>query len=641
MSMADKTQVYIYRDSRTREYFGKTVKTTGGAALPDYSDGKRELIAAALKHVRPDIADFMSKGYSLPPEFIKEEVAPAIAEYNRSHTGVTTVRWLRCNGKTGEVRQINDKAELAAIERAAPQLTDLNYDGGYDYTRISAFVVEHAKSSKPEYIVFKCEKCNRYGYGELVRGKAKCGGCGDIVGERDDAVKAKFGSVAAAAGEAARLNAGETRSEKTDTPQRFYYKDKLYGFGVRDCEALHARLYADCAVAEVLDGDPPEGFTKKYGSYLSGLDANGVMSELCAKRDSALTEARNNMLSAPAAFYAYFAENKLAGTDALCRRVGDEVFYFATPEDYAKRLADADGRTLAVLTEIFDDATRAYFLNGEYDAGLSELSRLVYDKTGRFVYYRENGARIDFGTTFMRDLAKHDGRIAERDGFLQAIIDDHRFWERVCGACAYDYYDAATDDYYDRLCFYAFAVGGKKALVYKRLNIPNSKAGVDYIRDIVVNAYLRHTGDMYGELTELLALPLIERLDAVYSTSVNGTENFIDGLRSRACGKGALPDINTYLYCVNARDRREVKFIYDGAADTAFGHARRAAERVATDPNGVAQYLDSAELAAALEYIFGADGLAKNRDRASSAFAALKETVAAIEKSGGAPKGRI
>lgn len=642
MNMAGKTEVYIYRDGRTREYFGKAVTTTGGAGLPDYSDDKRELISAALKSVNPDIADYMSGDNYMPPEFIKDEVMPAIAEYNRAHTGETTVRWLRCNAKTGEVRQINDKAELAAIERAAAQFVDLGYDGEYVYAKISAFVTEHARKAKPEYLVFLCETCGRHGYGELVRGKAKCGGCGNMFGERDAAVKAKYGSVAEAAGDAARLNAGGASAAKTETPQRFYYKDRLYGFGVRDCEELHARLYADCAIAETVSGNPPDGFTKKYESYLSGLAANGVKSELRQNGENALIEARNNMLTASAAFYAYFAGNGLAGTSALCRNVNGEIFRFATPAEYARGLAGADGRTLDALISLFDDATRKYFLNDEYDAGLIELSRLVYDKTGRFVYFRENGERIDFGTAFMRELAKHDARVSERDEFLQAIIGDYRFWERVCGACDYsDYYDAATDTYYDRLCFYAFAVGGKRALEYKRLAVPNSKAGVDYIRDIAVNAYLQRSGGVYAELTELLALPLVEKLDALCEvTLTGGTESFISGLRERACGKGALPDINTYLYCVNAQNRREVKIVYGGVADTVLGHARRAAERVATDPNGLAEFLDSAELAATLEYIFGADGVAKNRERAAAAFAALKDTVAAIEKSGGMPKGR-
>lgn len=644
MAIKGNTSVYIYRDGKTREFYAKTVKSLAGEALPEYAEDKRDMLADRLGAAFPELSELVENLRSdmdIPQEYVTTEIAPAIERYNAASATYLT-RWLLFDEKRKTFVQINDKSRLSRLSRDETRLENTEYSGGFDYAKM----IEHIKAAKEKsvgaYLVFLCPSCGKPEYGELIRGKVACDECGRIVAERDECVKAKFGTIAEAAGKVMQLRRGDGKKETEVLPQKFFYDGKLFGFGAQDAKMLFSLLYRDLAASElftcaVTDGVTcVDGFTAKFDSYLSGMHRNGVMPELYDGKECFLSVARAEMLGADDAFYKYFCE--IGQGDAGLRRVDGEVLRFASPTEYAAALVSAKVG-FAPLVHMFDALACEFFLGGEYEPTRAELTRFVYEKTGRFMYFGTDGGEpqsVDFGKTFISDLVKRDGQISARDMFLETVKSNYRLWDEVKGE--YDYvrsYEPVRSDYYDRLCFTEYAVGGYRRLRYGRLEIRNDDYGKSAVKRIVVNAYMNGGSAEYNELVELMGLPLIEQLEALDAPSKSG-ESFIEEIRSRL-GKDEVP-VELYMYCADARDRRSVKILYGGASDTVLGHAKREIKK--NRGEGLRAFLQNRGVRSALECMYGKDAIERNRAEAKSQFGAMCAAIAKLKTTNTQPKRR-
>ena len=96
--------------------------------------------------------------------------------------------------------------------------------------------------------------------------------------------------------------------------------------------------------------------------------------------------------------------------------------------------------------------------------------------------------------------------------FIDSIKDGCTpFWETVKGKTFDDYsdgyFDSSDETYYDKLCYYQYAIQGKKQIKYKSIVLHDSTEGFSYIKDIIRNAYLSR-----DERSLILYIQLIEML---------------------------------------------------------------------------------------------------------------------------------
>jgi hypothetical protein len=262
------------------------------------------------------------------------------------------------------------------------------------------------------------------------------------------------------------------------------------------------------------------------------------------------------------------------------------------------------------LLGLYNELTCAYFFKG-YDARYIELSRMLYDWCGVFVFVSEREYH-DFGADFLHSLPRFDGQVALRDAFMQEIALDSAFFDRIKGDYDEfaDYPTSRRADYYDRLCAYHFGIFGHSELRYLDLAIEDSERGVRKIRTLVTDAY-RRRGERektdFAQLKDLLLnTDLCDRLKAVcaYTVKEGGAESFfITTLKELLLSDRELPSEKTYFYCLQLADRKDIDFYYENELATVLMHARRAIKQTALGQNEFAAYIESALLKEVLGYI--------------------------------------
>lgn len=382
-------------------------------------------------------------------------------------------------------------------------------------------------------------ECGQIEFGRLINGKATCTKCGHAIALTDNNVSKFFGENALMR---AAQSVNEKKAKKSDEQQNaspaylpkarsFYYNKTTYGINLPEFKALHEVLFSDCAIDKVFvtDDKGTISFSPDYDNYLRIICEKGVDTKLYKSKVRIIREinsASNALYGAMAGFYWYFNEFGLTKSSSLHWRVGDALFAFKSPQDYVSALCSADAKKRQAIISLFNEQTCQYFFKN-YEYSIIELSHLIYDTTGKFVYIAENNDTfIDFDSNFINHLSDFDDKIAARNDFIEAIHDDRIFWDKIKGSMDdYDgYFSTADETYYDRLCFYQFAIQGKSIVKYKSLQIRDSKEGIEYIKSVVTSAYLRrdnNTQMRFRDLTQMLLKT------ALFNSMIIGTEGVV------------------------------------------------------------------------------------------------------------------
>ena len=405
---------------------------------------------------------------------------------------------------------------------------------------------------------------------------------------------------------------------------------------------LNERLYKDCAADEVFvlskDG---LAFRPSYRGYIEAVAKKGgkVYESILASERRLLSKlgeiAEKDGLGM--AFYVYIAEHVFNGKELPLHIKGEdgEDYAFRSVRSYASALAALVGSPKAVkVAALFSEHTCGRFFK-DYECTLTELSRLIFEHTGSFVIFsEEEKAGRDMGKSFLKDLPVPcpEEEVRLKFDFMNAISEDEAFWAKVKGGVERGECPTGNTPY-AALCHYAFAIGGHTRLRYLSLDIENAEEGFLYIKNVVINAYIRQkSGEDRAKFKDLVALfgerELVHSLTAVCGYMVNG-ENFVDTL-SRLLppvSEDGVPSVETYLTCLD-KIGRDTLIVFGGRADTLSGHVKRLAGR--KDAEDLAA---SPDIAALFGKVYGASER-DEREKARDAFDKMKRSLAAPDGDG-------
>ena len=636
-----KTTVFFDRDRDI--FFVVRTKTVGRVyELPDYGDMPPKEVCDELKG-----AFKAHCGGNDIPEYELPGAWRAVIE-TANREAKTVVRRYVSNGNDG-VLKTPGRALDAAIKKAEKTQRD-------DWQEIaddSPAAVPDTLAGMRAEVFYTVTDCGRCGAVEVRAGisdheyntrDAKCPKCGETLSGdrvlrfgRDESSDAKSRAIVAA-------ESMRSRRKREDIRPRvavFRYKNTLYPCDPVRCDMLNKRLYKDCAADEVFaltaDG---LAFRPSYRGYIEAVAKKGgkVYESILASERRLLSElgeiAKEDGLGM--AFYVYIAEHAFNGKELPLHIKGKdgEDYAFKSVRNYASALAALVGSPKAVkVAALFSEHTCGRFFE-DYECTSTELSRLIFEHTGSFVIFSEEKAGRDMGKSFLKDLPVPcpEEEVRLKFDFMNAVSQDEAFWDKVKGGAVYGECPTGNTPY-AALCHYAFAIGGHTRLRYLSLDIENSEKGFSYIRNVVINAYIRQkSGEDMAKFKDLVALfgerELVFSLTAVCDYKMNG-ENFVDTLfrlLPPVSGDG-VPTVETYLACLD-RIGQDTLIVFGGRADTLSGHVRRLAGR--KDAEDLAA---SPDIAALFGKVYGASER-DEREKARDAFDKMKRSLAAPDEGG-------
>ncbi len=633
----------IFFDARNSEYYVKLV-FSGNEELPGFDEMSLEQ-KQILYSEFPELAEL---GKRPSEETIEEIIDPKIKEYNEHCRNSFRTKWKVYVDDV--LVPINQDAIIKRLEKQSTTFVSIRYEGSADDSAIIGFIEEYKRNTKVQYMAYFCDKCKQWRYGEVVNRKVRCQ-CGIVFSKDNDAVHLFTGddALTQAAERAIEKNSSQTLDQTMEFKARsFYYKGATYGLNLREFEVLHEVLYNDCAVDSIFVKDESGRikFQLDYENYLRCISEKKIdseLTELYKKKPRILSEinsASNDICGVMSGFYWYFKEYGLTKSTALCWRIGDANYSYNSPAEYVSKLCSTSMSGMDELISLYNKQTCQYFFQG-YDSRKIELSRLIFEKTGgRYIYIDENNKVTDFGTDFIQHLSVVDDQVATKNEFISAIHDDDAFWKLVRGSydCEDGYWSTSGETYYDNLCYYQFAILGKAILNYRSLQIRNSKEGMDYIRTVVSNAYLKRddlTQRRYNDLISLifhtsLLDKLVFRYEGVVKVGQVKTEPLIDALNESLKDTESAPDIKAYLFCLNSVDKK-VRFQFGGRADTLLGHAKHLSSVGVNGNKALADYISSPEVHELLQYIL-ADRYKTILDDTENAFQNLKNNLDVLRR---------
>lgn len=632
--------IVIYFDARNADYYVRFIFSRN-EELPGFdemSPEQKQLLYSEF----PELFEF---GKKPSEETIEEKIDPKIKEYNERCRDSFRIKWKVYVGDV--LVQINQNAIIKRLEKQYGAFTAIDYDGSADDTSIIDFIENYKTNAKVQYMTYYCATCKQWRYGKVVKRKVRCQ-CGEVISIDDDGVLL-FSSLIKAAEKAIEKNSSQTSDQPIGSKARsFYYKGTTYGLNLREFKVLHEVLYNDCAIDSIFTQDESGKikFQLDYENYLRGISEKKIdteLTELYKKRLRILVEinsASNNICGVMPGFYWYFKEYGLTKSTALCWRTEDAFYSFNSPTEYVSELCSASTSKIDDLISLYNEQTCQYFFQG-YDSRKIELSRLIFERTGgRYVYIDENNKVIDFGTEFIRHLSVIDDQISAKNEFIVSIHGDEAFWELVRGSYDRDdgYWSTSSENYYDVLCYYQFAILGKSILNYRSLQIKNSKDGMEYIRAVVSNAYLKRDEMTQRRYQDLLGLifhtslldKLVFRNEGVVKVGQVGSEPLIDTLMVLLKPAELMPGIKAYLFCLSSVDKK-VRFQFGGRADTLLGHAKYLNGVADSGKGALMDYISSTEVKEVLQCIF-ADRYKAILDDGSNAFQDLKQSLEELRK---------
>lgn len=643
-----KTTVFFDRDRDI--FFVVRTKTVGRVyELPRYGDMPPEEVCAELKDAFEAYrVEKHRDGIEIPVYALSDAWSKVIERANLE--AKTVVRRYVSDGVDG-VLKTPGRALDAAIKDAEERCAD----DWREISESSSDAVREALAGMRAEVFYTVTHCDRCGAVEVRAGisdheyntrEAKCPKCGETLSGdrvlrfgRDGSSDAKSRAIV----EAESMRSRRKREERRPRVTVFRYKNTIYTCDPVRCGMLNERLYKDCAADEVFalteDG---LAFRPSYRGYIEAVAKKGgkVYESILASERRLLSElgkiAEKDGLGM--AFYVYIAEHVFNGKELPLYVKGEEGedYAFKSVRNYASALAALVGSPKAVkVAALFSEHTCGRFFK-DYECTPTELSRLIFEYTGSFVIFSdEEKAGRDMGKSFICDLPVlcPEEEVRLKFDFMNAVSEDEAFWDKVKGG-AEDGDECPTGNTpYAALCHYAFAIGGHTRLRYLSLDIENAEEGFLYIKNVVINAYIRQkSGEDRAKFKDLVALfgekKLVFSLTAVCDYMMNG-ENFVDTL-SRLLppvSEDGVPTVETYLACLDSIGR-DTLIVFGGRADTLSGHVKRLSGR--KDAEDLAA---SPDIAALFGKVYGTNER-DEREKARDAFDKMKRSLAAPDEDG-------
>ncbi len=534
-----------------------------------------------------------------------------IAEYKQKNPskGATFVRWY----KVENLRPKFIKAD-GDFEKS---LENADYAGVGDLEDILSFIeLKQKELFHLDYVVFKCPVCGQKQFGVLTKGRfCKCSNkdCKSETLNVDDIeveIKDRFLSGTSEQNKAnaiACLYAWDEVKEieeddeddiKFDGVCPYNYKGDVYRIYYTDCRLLHENLYSDFAFEEVLTTtEKGVVFTQEYKKYLKSLDKYGISivdgQSLFSNVKSARKRIKAEEHPLEKAFFWYMMNYCMPNEKRLVWRVDQKSVSFFDKNDFVNAILSGSEGVVRQLVKIYQavaDLSLEYNFFEGYESSLTDLSRLIYETTGNFTYVTDEKF-VNFGKNFIENLHILDGKVSDKNEFIESIRQSsYEFWSKIKGSFTDDdaYLGGLDNTYYDRLCYYQYAICGKKELKYKNLVISDSPVGWEYVKSIVKNAYLAKYVYDDGEYVQLLEFLKNEELSAKLSViKEKPDEGFFDGQSQefnyeRLCAlaknqNAAKPSIELYLNCASLSSRtiKDAKFWYNDSLDTLLGHIKK------------------------------------------------------------------
>ena len=521
----------------------------------------------------------------------KKEIEPLIEEYNNDCLSGNITRW----------HKVSKDYKFILIDISAVPTYGLQhpeYNGTNDRDEIIAFIKELEKDLKKEYYgVFICPKCNEVQYQLIVKNRVTC--CGEqfdseICIHRFTSDNSTYNRTLAVA---KYLEEKNKRSSQIVNPPEglcpFTYKGVVYRFSLPECKLLHKVLYNDFAceaVFEIKDDDTID-FTDNYLRYLKSLFDNNIRKDLykaVGRIHNEINSQVNSINSVEGAFYWYINNYDLNEENALVWRVDDRKYKFTALEEFVRAFINCNNDEKLRLKCLFNDLTSQEnnLFYGYNSNEASELSRLIYETTKQFIFISD-GDIVDFGDDFIGQLHLQDRLVSARNLFLESIRQNFKFWDQIKNSfdISDTYFKGSDETYYDRLCFYQFAITGKKVLRYKTLSIQNSQSGFGQIKSIIRDAYLINDDQSIRQFSSLVELAknqaLCERLDKIspvtetisFSTERSQESITFDSLRRKLKGS---PSLELYLMCsdLTGEGHKKIKIRFDNSMKTFSGHLK-------------------------------------------------------------------
>lgn len=600
---AKTVEIKIYYDRDFNFYVVKT--TVVRKPLPkliSMNSSDRERLAAAYPSRGADIMRAV-----VGTNFARTEIEPLIEEFNRECERSNVTRKYRVT-KNYTIERINssDRAQMPTAG-----LIEADYGSSSDSSDIIAFIKELEKELKREtYGVFTCPVCKKIQYAPVIKKRVIC--CGKQFDEgicvavySSDNSDAPLTAAVAKCHELQMKRDAQNDTDDDITVEGlhpFTYKDVTYRVNAHDCLLLHKTLYEDFAFDVVFEvkKDGSVGFTDDFLKYLKSLRDNRYCAELydSVRRIKAEINSRENAIaSLEKAFYWYVKNYALKGEKTLIWRFASqpnsEAYKFASAKAYAEAFVAANADERARLRLLFNDLTcnENELFDGYEPNDASEFSRLIYFNAGRFIYASADGY-VDFGDDLIGQLNAQDDLIAVRNLFLESIKGNYKFWDKIKKSfdeLSDNGFISEDENYYDRLCFYQFAITGKKTLKFKTLSIKNSQDGFNKIKTVIRDAYVKGNQTVLEQFRILVELAkhrdLCDRLDKL--APVTQTVTFNSGRESENITFATLrtklvsqtrerPSMELYLLCSdlsgNAHKQLEIRF--DGRMKTFCGHLK-------------------------------------------------------------------
>lgn len=628
--------VKIYFDKKRQVFY---IEKISGAKelLPesffDFRKPHKEILASVYPSLKEDI---MSA--EIGDSVIETAIEPKIAEYNADVRRSRVTRWFKVSGNGAT--QIKSSKVPDECVFVSEYCEDLSLES----------VLGHIQTIKQDllhrcYVVFECPSCHKKQFQVAKNNRVRCGGCGESFNINDDnvCVKKKCDSEDSEQNKSnaiacwikwkkeAQLDADEEESyNKENYP--FYLNGTVYRVSYMDCLSLHHKLYQSFAYESVFtQTETGIKFKDRYKRYLRSLKDYGIETELFKNLKGAENRINSQeyaLLPITKAYYWYIKNYCLKDETTLVWRISNETVCYKNRRQFIDDLLTADEERRIQLLAMYRNVASLDLENGffvGYGDALIELSYMIYEETGLFVYIMENKF-VNFGQGFIGSLHEFDGLISDRNAFLESIkIDAIDFWDRIKGAYDdEDNYEGSVDGtYYDRLCFYQYVMQGKNTIRYKGIVLHDSKDGFEYIKRIIVEAYLsggERNIQSYKELSELLKNPLLWENDRWFSLlkeakssriSDEGVEDVLsfDSLREMVVQESnAGPSVKLYLACVDTSSKsiKKIRFWYKKELVTLAEHIGRITEYGDSKniSNEVHQFYSNADVLKVIECTF-------------------------------------
>ena len=589
-----KDKIIIFYDNRRNFYVKKSSgeKDLLPESFIDFKRSHKKILAAAYPRMEEHI---------MSSEIADDEIDKMLREYNTEAKQAEVVRWYKVSGE-----------KLKAID-AEPR--EIYQTAQYEGEEIVEDIILFVDSIKQElfhesYLVFMCPKCQEKQLQPINKNHVKCcNGCG--VYDIDDTtveVIQKFDSSDSEQNKANAISClyqwkKEPSSESTTDVKSsfpFYYDGNVYRVSFTDGKSLHQELYKAFAVREVfMTTDRGIVFTPNYKNYLKSLKDYNINSSLYREVKSIenrINSQEYDLLPIDKAFYWYINKYCLSGERKLFWQISGQCVCFENKCQFVNSLLLADDTERAQLINLYRcvsslDLDNSFF-DGYGDSDIN-LSYMIYKETGLFVYIT-NGRLVNFGHTFIENLHEFDSSIPDRNIFIESIKEFEPFWNDIKGS--FDdytdfYFDSFDGTYYDRLCFYQYAIQGKKELKYKDVVLSDSIQGFKQIKNIICDAYMSRADEemtLYTHLVELLKNTMLwndnnrfvkirEAKTAQVTNNAGEAILTFDSLRELITNEpGKEPSVRLYLKCADTSSKSiaKIRFWYKNRLTTLAEHIK-------------------------------------------------------------------